>query len=547
MNAPLAPPMIPVVPESAPFSPEQRAWLNGYFAGVYGGSVLGAGGATPAPAEAVASAPPEEEAPWHDPALPLAERLALAQGRPLRRRLMAAMGQLDCGQCGYLCESYADALAAGTETDPGRCVPGGKATTRELRALLAQRAEPSDLGGAPAAPGLVRLASASTPTRPAPVGAPPAVTRDRPFRARLVRCERLSAAESEKPVRHVVLSLAGSDIRYEPGDALGVWPRNFPDEVELLIAILRARGSEAVELGAAAMTARQALLDHCDLRQPTEALYGLLSSHARDNAEATQLARLAAADGAAQDLGVHDVYDALVRFRSARPPIEAFVAALARMQPRLYSIASSPRRHPGEVHLTVGVVRYELHARSYRGVASNFFAEDLRPGSAVRVYVQPAHGFRLPADPHTPIIMIGPGTGIAPFRAFLEERAATGAPGRNWLFFGAQRRAHDYLYRNELEIWQAFGLLARLDTAFSRDQRDKVYVQHRMLEHAAEIRAWLHDGAHVYVCGDARRMAADVDAALRAILAGGEGGSESAAREQLLRLAKSGRYQRDVY
>jgi sulfite reductase (NADPH) flavoprotein alpha-component len=448
--------------------------------------------------------------------------------------MMAAMGQLDCGQCGYLCKTYAEAIAAGAEKDLTRCVPGGKPTAKQLKALVAETPPPS----APAAPAAA-LAPAATPVAAK-------ADRDHPATARLARSEPLNRPGAEKQTQNVVLSLAGTGLDYAPGDSLGVWPVNHGEEVELLLAILRAKGSEEVTLPSGpTLTVREALLKRCNLREPSEELLQLLSCTARDDIEGTRLARLD--DAALAAAGVHDVLDLLVKFRSARPPIVEFVQALAPLQPRLYSIASSLKCHPGEVHLTVAVVRYDLDARGYQGVASCFFADRLRRGARVPVYVQRAHGFSLPADPATPIAMIGPGTGIAPFRAFLQERAATGAPGRNWLFFGNTRRELDFLYRGELEGYLRKGVLARLDTAFSRDQGHKVYVQHRLREQGAELWRWLQDGAYIYVCGDAQRMAKDVDDALKALIA--EQGAMTAAQagEYVAGLAKAGRYARDVY
>jgi sulfite reductase (NADPH) flavoprotein alpha-component len=513
----------PLIPGTAPFSPAQRAWLNGFFAGML------------APETAPAPPAPEEDYPWHDPALPLGERLRLAEDRPFERKLMAAMGQLDCGQCGYLCKTYAEAIGNGTEKDLTRCVPGGKATSKKLKVLVA--ANPV-------------VAQAKTPLAKLPAakneGGPAGYSRDRPVSARLLRSEPLNAPSAEKQTQNVVLSLAGTGIEHAPGDSLGVWASNYGEEVELLLSILRARGSEPVALASGEQTsAREALLKRCNLREAGGDLYRLLSQHASDDIEATRLARLAEDDGG--DPGVHDVFDVLVKFRSARPPVSRFVAALAPLQPRLYSIASSRRSHPGEVHLTVAVVRYELHRRGYLGVASNFFAERLRLGRRVPVYVQRAHGFRLPADPAAPIVMVGPGTGVAPFRAFLQERTAGGAPGKNWLFFGNQHRDTDFLYRGELEGYLKRGVLARLDTAFSRDQAGKIYVQHRMLENAAELWRWLSEGACFYVCGDAKKMAADVDAALVRIVAERGAMGEPEARNYVADLARAGRYQRDVY
>jgi sulfite reductase (NADPH) flavoprotein alpha-component len=243
-----------------------------------------------------------------------------------------------------------------------------------------------------------------------------------------------------------------------------------------------------------------------------------------------------------------EVLDLLLKYPSARPSPESLVAALAPISPRLYSIASSRAAHPDEVHLTVGVVRYlNCHGRQCKGVASTYMADRLKPGMKVRVFLQTSHGFRLPADPNTPVIMVGPGTGIAPFRAFLEERHATGAKGKNWLFFGDQHEAHDFLYRDEIEQYQRGGTLSRIDTAFSRDSDQKLYVQHRMAERGQELWDWLQSGAYFYVCGDAKRMAKDVDNALKAIVAKHGGMSDEAAAGYVSEMAKNKRYLRDVY
>jgi sulfite reductase (NADPH) flavoprotein alpha-component len=445
------------------------------------------------------------------------------------------MGQLDCGQCGYECRTYAAAIADGSETDLGKCVPGGRETAKKLKELLP----------------LARPAGAAV-TTPAASAAKPVIERgygrDAPVPARLVASVALGSPTPERETRHVVIDIAGSGVAYEPGDSLGIWPRNNPDEVELLVAILRSRGSEAVTLAdGAVVSAREALTRECDLRAPTQALYSLLAREATDEVDRSRLARLAEDDASAETFGVHDVLDALVEFPSARPRIGEFAAALGRMQPRMYSIASSLRRHPGEVHLTVGMLRYDWNDRSYQGTGSSFLGAHLRPGRSLSVFVQRAHGFRLPADPATPVIMVGPGTGIAPFRAFLEERAAAGHAGRNWLFFGNQRRDADFLYREELEDLATRRVLTRMDLAFSRDQANKVYVQHRMLESAQEVWRWLANGAHLYVCGDAKRMAGDVDLALKQIAAT-EGGMDAAgAKRYFAEMTKAGRYQRDVY
>ena len=509
------------LPESAPFTEAQRAWLNGFVAGLLGAERVATA--------AVAPIAVPEAFPWHDPTLALEERMKLAEGRPLERRMMAAMGQLDCGQCGYQCKTYAEAIAAGTEADLGKCVPGGRATAKRLRELVAQ--------------------SAIVPA--ARVAAPAAVergySRDAPVSARLVSSEALTMPGADREIRHVVLE-PDDVLAYDPGDSLGIWPQNNPDEVELLIAILRARGSEAVTLpDGAVVSARDALASECDLRSPTESLYVLLAREAKDEVDRARLAKLAEDDAQADTLGVHDVLDALLEFPSARPRIGDFVGALAHMQPRLYSIASSQKRYPREVHLTVGVLRYDKNERRYQGAGSAFLSEHLRRGRQVSVFVQRAHAFRLPADLAAHVIMVGPGTGIAPFRAFLQERAAAGAAGRNWLFFGNQRRDVDFLYRAELEDFAQRRLLTRMDLAFSREQTSKVYVQHKMLEAAQELWRWLTNGAHLYVCGDAKRMAGDVDLALQQIAVTQGGMDSAAAKRYLEELSRAGRYQRDVY
>jgi len=237
----------------------------------------------------------------------------------------------------------------------------------------------------------------------------------------------------------------------------------------------------------------------------------------------------------------------LLHLLPAPMPANDFVTLLKKLAPRLYSISSSPKAHPDEVHLTVSAVRYEIHGRLRKGVASTFLADRVGDANYVKVYVQPSHGFKPPVNGDTPMIMVGPGTGIAPFRAFLEERLATGAKGKNWLFFGDQTRASDFLYEEQLTGWQKDRFLTRLDLAFSRDQQEKIYVQNRMLENGAELWSWLEGGAHFYVCGDASRMAKDVDAALHSIIEKHGGKSADEAKAYVAKLKSNKRYQRDVY
>jgi sulfite reductase (NADPH) flavoprotein alpha-component len=526
---------IPMIPENAPFSPSQRAWLNGFFAALVGARVNGA--AAPASAQPAQTAAPvaeaEEEFTWHDPALSLDERLTLAEGKKPERQLMAAMAQLDCGACGYLCKTYGEAIAAGTEKDLTRCSPGGRETAKALKQLVA------------------RLGTAANPIAPSDVKVKKAesgYSRLNPFPARLLQSKTLNAPGSSKDTRLVAFDLKGSGLTYHPGDALGIWPENCPDTVTWILEALDAGGDEKVPgPNGSLMQLREALLKHYSITKPSPALVELMAASTSVPAENESLGKMIAEDGAGIPEG-YEVFDLLKQHPSARPALEDFAAALLPLQPRLYSISSSPRAHPDEVHLTVGVVRFlNCRGRQCKGVASTYLAERIRPGQKVRLFIQPSHGFHLPKSGDVPIIMVGPGTGIAPFRAFLEERKAAGAKGSNWLFFGDQKSEHDFLYRDELENYHREGTLHRLTTAFSRDQEKKVYVQHRMQESAADLWEWLQKGAHFYVCGDAKRMAADVDQALKQIVADHGRMTPEQAKAYVAEMSKSGRYQRDVY
>ena len=516
MNA-ISPP-VPVIPDDAPFSPSQRAWLNGFLAGLYGGASVGMSTAAPLP-------PEPEDFPWHDPALELTERMQLAEGRPLPQRLMAAMGQLDCGQCGYLCQSYAAALAEGRETSTSLCVPGAKPTARLLKQLMTE---------APAVAATPVAASAATPLRPS--GRP----------VRIVSATPLTRPGSSKDVRHVVIDLADSGLSYTPGDSLGLATPNDPVLVAATLAALSLTGDETVACADGTMRpVREAFTRFLDIAHPLDRTTDLLAMSAKHPRHADALRKLSdGADGA--EPADADLLDLLDAFPSARPKVADLVASLPALRPRLYSIASSPRATQGQVHLCVAVVRDMRRDRIRNGVASAFLADRAVEAGPVEAYIQTSH-FRLPADPTVPVIMVGPGTGIAPFRAFLAERAAVGTRGKTWLIFGERNRATDFLYENELTAWHKDGTLARVDTAFSRDQRRKIYVQDRMAENAEDLWRWLQDGAHFYVCGDATRMAKDVDAALRRIAMTEGRLSESQAKDWIIALARQGRYLRDVY
>jgi sulfite reductase (NADPH) flavoprotein alpha-component len=528
----------PMIPANAPFSPAQQAWLNGLLAGLLGPD--GAGAPDPsaiaaaldlaAPAVSAPAPSEPEDFPWHEPSLTIDERMNLAAGRPLERRMMAAMAQLDCGQCGYLCQTYSEAIARGEEKSLSRCVPGGKETSRMLKELMAspQSGASAVVAAAPVAPAAVL---------PAP---------DLPFAARFDGALPLNRAGSEKDTRHVVFRDETSRLAYNVGDTLGVHVRNDPEIADAIIARLGASPALEVQCpDSVSRPLRQALIEHCDIGRPSDLSIEVLASRARDRGEGDRLQALAEGYPGAEPTDA-DLLDLLIAFPSANPPVQELILALQKLEPRLYSISSSPKANPGEVHLTVAAVRYKVRGRIRKGVASTFLAERAEAGAALSVYVKPAHGFGLPQKPDVPIIMIGPGTGIAPFRAFLQERRAVGAGGKNWLFFGDQRRDLDFLYRDELEAYRRDGFLD-LEVAFSRDQAEKIYVQHRMRERASELWAWLQEGAHLYVCGDALRMARDIDAALTHIIAKQGGMDISSAKAYLSGLTREGRYQRDVY
>jgi sulfite reductase (NADPH) flavoprotein alpha-component len=370
-------------------------------------------------------------------------------------------------------------------------------------------------------------------------------TRKNPFPARLITNRRLSAQGSAKDVRHFEINLAGSGLTYEVGDALGVIPSNCPQLVGEILTALGCDGEEAVKTADGELPLRLALTQHYDITKPSGELLASVAQRS-PSGELPALLDPARKDDLRKWLYGREVIDVLPGLAAPFQPAE-FIALLKKIAPRLYSISSSLKAHPDEVHLTVAAVRYDSHGRSRKGIASTFLADRVGETGDVPVFIQPSHGFKPPANGDTPMIMVGPGTGIAPFRAFLEERLATGAKGRNWLFFGDQKRSTDFLYQEQLEGWVADGHLTQLDLAFSRDQAEKIYVQSRMLEAAAELWAWLEQGAHFYVCGDAARMAKDVDVALHAVIekAGGKSGDEAKAYVERLKGAK--RYQRDVY
>jgi sulfite reductase (NADPH) flavoprotein alpha-component len=593
---------VPLIPDSAPFTPEQRAWLNGFFAGMFSRSSVSQPstlnsqpaaltpltilfGSQTGTAESLAKRAAKEAGRRNFAATVLdlaqvdlaklaAEKNVLVitstygEGEPpdnakaLHSALQSAvqlstlspqLSALRFSVCALGDTNYVHFCRCGADFDTFLEKLGG--TRVAPRADCDLEFEEKFSGWlnsaltalAPSAPGSESKSSADLQpkTQNPELETEPLYSKKHPFSALVLTSRNLSGAGSAKQVQHVEFDLGTSGLSYEAGDALGVIPQNCPGLVAEVLAILGYDGEEEVPTSEGTTTSlRRALTEHYDLGRPSPELQALVGACLQAIPSGSAIAsKLAPTPNAS----LH-VVDVLL---DAKPKIATpadFVRTLRKVQPRLYSISSSPKAHAGQVHLSVGAVRYDGAGRARKGVCSTFLADRVVPGqSRVGVFVHANKAFRPPANGDTPMIMVGPGTGIAPFRAFLHERRASGARGRNWLFFGDQRAETDFLYRDELAELMREGVLTRLDTAFSRDQAEKIYVQHRMLEHATELFAWLEAGAHFYVCGDASRMAKDVDAALHTVIerAGGRTAEQAATYVQALKTAK--RYARDVY
>jgi sulfite reductase (NADPH) flavoprotein alpha-component len=519
-----------IIPVDAPFSVAERMLLNRFFADVLLTQLPLPGPVPVAPAE-----PGEDDStPWKDPAMAIEDRMALAAARPVRFKLMAAMAQQDCGQCGYNCADYSRAIFEQAEPRLNLCAPGGKATTRMLKTLV------EEMGGGVIDPDEVAAKAAAAP-RPE-TDARPGYSRSQPVTARFVSRTRLNGPGSEKHTNHIEIDLSESGLTYEVGDSLGVYPSNDPALADAIIAAIDVPADFPI----AGEPFRQVLIERMSLSAAPDALFEFISylTGGDRRKKAKAMARGEDPDGDAASL---DVLAALQKFPGIRPDPEGLMEVLEPLQPRLYSISSSPRTNPGRVSLTVDTVRYGIGDRERLGVASTWFSDRIAEGGELLVYVQKAHDFALPTDHETPIIMVGPGTGVAPFRAFLHERYAAGANGPAWLFFGHQRSKHDFFYADEWEMFRQRGALTTLSLAWSRDGAQKTYVQDKMREAGAELWEWLQRGAHLYVCGDAKRMAKDVETALIDIAAAhGRLGAEGAG-QYLNDLKSHRRYQADVY
>lgn len=592
---------LPIIPENAPFNVEQRLWLNGFLAGYFARMAVAGSGETSAPsarrkiplvilfgsqtgtAEGLAKKLAKDAekrgfAPrvlslndYEQANLPAGGRAVIisstwGDGEPpdnavdfwnwIKSETAPRLEKLEFAVLGLGDRNYSDfcgaskkfearllALGAKPIVPRGECDVDYEATANAWIESLWQNLKVDDASAVGTVDG---LAPVSKPSSNGHVTtAMKGFGKANPFPARLLRNLCLNKPGSSKEVRHYEISLDGSGLSYDAGDALGVIPMNCPALVEEIIGALKAKPDEPVKVGDATVPLHEALLRHLDITKPSQELFATIANAAPTSGLAALLAQEKREEMRKWLYG-RGVIDLLLLLAEPMPVLD-FVKLLKKLAPRLYSISSSPKAHPGEVHLTVGAVRYEAHGRARKGVASTFLADRVGDADFVKVFVQPSHGFKPPANADAPMIMVGPGTGIAPFRAFLEERKATGAKGRNWLFFGDQKRDTDFLYENEVTCWQKEGHLTRLDLAFSRDQAEKIYVQNRMLENARELYGWLEEGGHFYVCGDASRMAKDVDAALHQVIEKIGGKSPDDAKAYVAKMKSEKRYQRDVY
>jgi sulfite reductase (NADPH) flavoprotein alpha-component len=588
------PQAVPLIPESAPFSAAQRAWLNGFLAGLFSRTEAGQ---QPTARKKVAVFYGSETG----NAEALAKRVAKTATRRGFDSKATCLEKTDLGALTseqfalFVVSTYGDgdpptnakafhtelmqpppgfslshlqyAVLALGDTNYEHFCKCGKEFDQQLGLLGAKRLferidcdvdfeKPAqnwmdglfsvlEPGKAVNEPMGVPSTGTALPSKPEP--ALSLGTKDRPFAARLLANRLLNRDGSEKETRHFEIDLEPDGPAYEVGDALGIFPTNCPLLVDEIIRALGYDGEEGVPAPDGTETSLRHALSHCyDVNRIAPALLQEIAIRS-GNPDLKRLLEPSQTSAQKAFLEGCDLLDLLVDYPGITLTPQEIVNHLRKLQPRLYSIASSLKAAPGQVHLTVSIVRYQLHDRGRKGVCSTFLADRLQLGDTLPVFVHRTPNFRLPVDPSRPIIMIGPGTGIAPFRAFLQERQAIGAAGSNWLFFGEQRSNSDFLYQEELTGMLKNGVLNRLDTAFSRDQSHKIYVQHRILERATEVWDWLQDGAHVYVCGDAKRMAKDVDNALRQVCRATGNLSDDKTQEYMETLRREKRYQRDVY
>ncbi|ERH64409.1 MULTISPECIES: sulfite reductase subunit alpha [Pantoea] len=582
---------IPYIPEDAPFNGEQKYWLAGFLAGLHSRLLVLEDKQT-APA-AGASATTQLHILFGSQT-GNAEALAQTAAKAARAKglvpVVQALGEVDLdvfatmrhvlivtstygeGEMPDNAQLFWQAISASTaprleqmhfavlaigDTGYDGFCQAGKFIDMRLEQLGAKRVvdridcdidyeEPSSEWIGSAMPQFAASAGSSGTVLESAPEAPviPGSNKQNPYAAALVTNKRLSGEQSAKDIRHFEFDLSDSGLKYEAGDALGVIPVNDAGLVSLLLSELKADYETPVpgfdrNLG-------DLLTYQFEISEPSRKLIEWVGQHTT-NQELLHVLQHDDKDTLANWLWGKDTLDLLQLELKRSLSVPELVAMLRPLQHRAYSISSSSKAHPNQVHLTIASVRYHSGGRERKGVCSTYLAERVRRGEKPAIFISPNKAFRVPANNNAPLIMVGPGTGIAPFRAFLQERQATGAEGKNWLFFGDQHQEHDYIYADELAGWQQSGLLTHLDLAFSRDQEEKIYVQNRMLEKGAELYAWLQEGAYFYVCGDASRMAKDVDAALYEVVRQFGGLSSERAAAYIDQLKKDKRYLRDVY
>ncbi|WP_089528259.1 sulfite reductase subunit alpha [Pantoea ananatis] len=583
---------IPYIPEDAPFNGDQKYWLAGFLAGLHSRLLVLEDKQQPAAGNAAATTIQLHI--LYGSQTGNAEALAQSAAKSARAKglvpVVQALGDVDLdvfatmrhvlivtstygeGEMPDNAQLFWDAISASTaprleqmhfavlaigDTGYDGFCQAGKFLDMRLEQLGAKRVvdridcdidyeEPSNEWINSTMPQFASSAGSSGTVLESAPEAPviPGSNKSNPYAAALITNKRLSSEQSAKDIRHFEFDLTDSGLKYEAGDALGVIPVNEPSLVSLLLTQLNADYQTPVpgfdrSLG-------DLLTYQFEISEPSRKLIEWVGQNTT-NQELRHVLQHDDKDALGVWLWGKDTLDLLQLELTRNLSVPEFVALLRPLQHRAYSISSSSKAHPNQVHLTIASVRYHSGGRNRSGVCSTYLAERVRRGEKPAIFISPNKAFRVPANGNAPLIMVGPGTGIAPFRAFLQERQATGAQGKNWLFFGDQHQEHDFIYREELTAWQESGLLTRLDLAFSRDQDKKIYVQNRMLEQGAELYAWLQEGGYFYVCGDASRMAKDVDNALYEIVRQFGGLSSERAADYIDQLKKEKRYLRDVY
>lgn len=583
---------IPYIPEDAPFNGDQKYWLAGFLAGLHSRLLVLEDKQQPAAGNAAATTTQLHI--LYGSQTGNAEALAQSAAKSARAKglvpVVQALGDVDLdvfatmrhvlivtstygeGEMPDNAQLFWDAISASTaprleqmhfavlaigDTGYDGFCQAGKFLDMRLEQLGAKRVvdridcdidyeEPSNEWINSTMPQFASSAGSSGTVLESAPEAPviPGSNKSNPYAAALITNKRLSSEQSAKDIRHFEFDLTDSGLKYEAGDALGVIPVNEPSLVSLLLTQLNADYQTPVpgfdrSLG-------DLLTYQFEISEPSRKLIEWVGQNTT-NQELRHVLQHDDKDALGVWLWGKDTLDLLQLELTRNLSVPEFVALLRPLQHRAYSISSSSKAHPNQVHLTIASVRYHSGGRNRSGVCSTYLAERVRRGEKPAIFISPNKAFRVPANGNAPLIIVGPGTGIAPFRAFLQERQATGAQGKNWLFFGDQHQEHDFIYREELTAWQESGLLTRLDLAFSRDQDKKIYVQNRMLEQGAELYAWLQEGGYFYVCGDASRMAKDVDNALYEIVRQFGGLSSERAADYIDQLKKEKRYLRDVY